>query len=660
MQFLRKTSLSRITYLSLSILYLCSMDALAQETPEIDSLKNLLTYQQDTVQVGLRHKLSMAYQNYVPDSAVMYAQQALALSEDLDYNKGRADALLHIGRLKRDKGDYTSALEDMFASLKLYEAMNDSGQIANNYNDISIVYVLSEDAEASRGYFHKALDIFRSIGDKQGESYALNNIGLIYEQEGNLEKAKEFYLASMTIKIQRNDGYGISRGYNALGNLASNQGNHKEALSYFFKADSLFITLKHEASRPSNFNAIAKSYFALDNLPKARTYAQQSYEIAQQLNSNRYIEFTLQTLAEICAAQRDFEAAYRYQALHEAVNDSLHQESRKKHLAELKAEFDDEQQKTEIMLLKQEKLLQEASISHQRTTIISLVVGLIMIAFFSVALYLANNRNKQKNKLLASKNQEIHQQADVLSEQKGYLEQLNKTKDKLFSIISHDIRSPLNTLKGFSYLLAQEINSMNKEEMQKMSRQINTALDNLSQLLDNLLNWSLIQTGNKKPEFTSIDMNELINFNIDLYEATALEKGIQLINNSDEQVYAYADYQSINTVIRNFLSNSIKFSYPDSSIFIRAQNHQNTVEVSIIDQGMGMSEEVLSKIFSIDKKASQKGTRNETGSGFGLTLCHELILQNRGQIQVSSKLREGSTFSFFLPMGKFKEMKIMQ
>ncbi|WPP49298.1 tetratricopeptide repeat-containing sensor histidine kinase [Catalinimonas niigatensis] len=660
MQFLCKKFLCSSPYLFLLILLLCSVDGPAQETPEIDSLKNLLTDQQDSIQVDVWHKLSMSYQNYVPDSAMRYAQQALTLSENLNYNKGIADAMLHIGRLKRDKGNYTSALEDMFISLKYYEEMDDSVQIANNYNDISIVYALSEDSETSRGYFHKALDIFRSIGDKQGESYALNNIGLIYEQEENLEKAKEFYLASMSIKIQRKDGYGISRGYNTLGSLSSNQGNYQEALSYFFKADSLFVKLNDEASRPVNFNAIAKAYFAMGNLPKARTYAQQSYEIAQQLNSTRYIELILKTLAEISAAQRDFEAAYRYQVLHEAANDSLHQESREKHLAKLKAEFDDEQQKTEITLLKQEKLLQEASISHQQTIIISLVAGLIMILFFSVALYLANNRNKKKNKLLASKNQEIHQQAGVLSEQKNHLEKINKTKDKLFSIVSHDIRSPLNTLKGFSYLLTQQIDAMDKEEMQRVSRRINFALDNLSQLLDNLLNWSLIQTGHKKSEFTSIDINALINFNIDLYQATAAEKGIQLLNQSEQQLYAYADYQSINTVIRNFISNSIKFSYPNSSIFIRAQYQNNTVEVSIIDQGIGMSDEVINKIFSADKKESQKGTHNESGSGFGLTLCHELILQNHGQIQVSSKLREGSTFSFFLPIGKSKEVKVLQ
>lgn len=660
MQSLHQACFFSLRCLFLLSLFLCSIDAPAQETPKIDSLKNLISGNQDSVQVDLWHKLSMSYQDYVPDSAMLYAQQALTLSKSLNYNKGIADALLHIGRLKRDEGDYSSALENMFASLKLYETMQDSVQIANNFNDISIVYALSEDSEASRGYFHKALDIFRSIGDQQGESYALNNIGLIYEQDGNLTKAKEFYLASMAIKIQRKDEYGISRGYNALGNLASNQSNYQEALSYFFEADSLFVKNNFEASRPANFNAIAKAYFELGNLSEARNYAQRSYEIAQKLNSNRYIESTLETLAEICAAQRDFEAAYRYQTLHETVSDSLHEDSREKYLAELKAKFDDEQQKSEITLLKQEKLLQEASISQQRTTILSLTLGLIMIAFFSSALYFANSRNKQKNRLLAIKNDEIHHQATALSEQKQHLEQINKTKDKLFSIVSHDIRSPLNTLRGFSYLLTQQIDAMEKEEMQRVSRRINVALDNLSQLLDNLLNWSLIQTGHRKFKFTSVDVHALINFNIELYEATAAEKDIRLINQSEQQLYAYADYQSINTVIRNFLSNSIKFSYPGSSIFFRAQAQKNTVEVSVTDQGMGMSEEVLNKIFSIDKKESQKGTRDESGSGFGLSLCQELIHKNHGQIQVSSKLREGSTFSFTLPIGKSKEAKVLQ
>lgn len=653
MRLLQQVSFSLLFCIS----FLYATDTLAQATTEIDSLSKLLSKQQDIVQTQLRQRLSMLYQNYKPDSAMVYAKEALSLSEKLKDDQGKADALLHLGRLKRDQGTYTAALEDMFVSLKLYKKISDSVQIGNAYNDISIVYGLSEDLETSRVYFQKALDMFRLTGDKKGESYALNNIGAIYEEEGKLEKAQTFYLASMAIKRQEKDEYGISRGYNTLGNLAGKQENHQEALRYFYKADSMFVHLKDEIARTHNLNSIAQAYSALNRLAEAKASAQQSYAIAQQLKSNIALKSALKTLSDICAAQKDFEAAYQYQVLHEAMNDSLHHESRERHLEKLKAEFDDEQQKTEILLLRQEKLIQNASLVHQRTIIISLLAGLMVIGFFSVALYLANLRNKQKNKLLADKNQKIHHQATALSEQKNHLEQLNKTKDKLFSIVSHDIRSPLNTLKGFSYLLAQEIDVMSKKEMQEMSSRINMALDNLSQLLDNLLNWSLMQTGNKKFEFSAIDINALISFNINLYEATAEEKGIRLLNITEQPVFAYADHQSINTVIRNLLSNSIKFSYPDSSIAIKATNLKNTIEVAIMDQGVGMSEEVLSKIFSIDKKESQKGTHNEAGSGFGLTLCQELIQQNHGEIQVSSKLQEGSTFSFYLPIGTPKDVK---
>lgn len=639
---------------------LLNIYSFAQAPDKTDSLQRLLTDTEDTSQVHLRHKLSRAYQHHQPDSAMAYGQEAFHLAEKLHYEKGKADALHHIGILKRDKGDFTHALEDMFVALEIYQKTKDSVQIGHAYNDISIVYGLSGDLATSREYFQKALGVFRQTGNAQGESYALNNIGAIYEEEGNYDKAKEYYLASMLIKQKRQDAYGISRGYNTLGNLSKNQKKYGEALDYFFMADSLFIKRNDDIARTHNFKSIAETYLALGELNLARDYAQQSYAIAKRLNNNRFLENTLKELARISAAQEDFQAAYQYQLLHEAVMDSLHKENEEEYLAELKARFDDEQQKTEITLLKNEKMLQEASIMQQKTMIISLAIGLLLTVGFSLALYRANHRNKQKNVLLASKNREIQFQAQEMAEQKHDLERLNTTKDKLFSIISHDIRSPLNSLKGFSSLLAQEISIMSRDEMQRTSKQINIALDNLSQLLDNLLNWSLMQTGNAKPDFTSVYINELINFNIELYHATAAEKKIRLVHESTKDVYAWADYQSVNTVIRNLLSNSIKFSYPNSSIYINALQHEDFVEVMVTDQGVGMSEDVLNSIFSIDKKQSQKGTNNESGSGFGLTLCQELILQNQGQIRVSSKLQEGSTFSFSLPLDKYKGEKIHQ
>jgi len=636
-----------LIFCSLSLSFF-SLPLRAQEAA-IDSLKRLLPTTEDTALVRLQTRLALSYQNYIPDSAMRYAESTLHLAEQLNDAKGKADAMLQIGRLKRYDGNFGGALEDMLVALALYQTIRDSVQIGNAYNDISIVYGISGDYPSSREYFHKALEIFRLSGDLQGESYALNNIGTIYEKEGQLDKAKEYYLKAMQIKLQRNDQYGIARGFNTLGNLAVQKRNYKEALSHMHKADSLFIVIQDKVARSTNLGEIANIYLDLKQPNKARAYARQSYAVAQELNSERALENALRILVKASSEQGDFEDAFRYQLQHEAIKDSLRKTTNEKHLAELKAEFDDEQQKTEIMLLKQDKQLQEASLTQQRTIIISLSISLLAILVFSIALYKSNRRNKQKNKLLAIKNEEIQAQSEELSRQKNHLSQLNRTKDKLFSIISHDIRSPLNTLKGFSYLLSEEIETMNQAERRQMSMHINKAVDNLNQLLDNLLNWSLMQTGNKKQEFERVDINDVIMQNIDLYEATAREKNIRLVNQSEEEVYAQADFQSVNTIIRNLLSNSIKFSYPDSSIYISARKMKETVEVAVMDQGIGMSDEVINKLFTIDKKASQKGTQNESGSGFGLTLCHELVRQNKGSFDVSSKLNEGSTFSIKLP-----------
>lgn len=658
MPYIQKLFISPVYQLTLALVTIFYPLA-AQEMDKVDSLKSLLSHEQDTFQVHLRQQLSMSYQNYLPDSAMYFGEDALRLSEQLQHNKGKADALLQIGRLQRDNSEYVRALENMLLALDLYQQILDSVQIGNAFNDISIVYALSDDLITSKEYFLKALDVFKKTGDVQGESYALNNIGNIYEILGDLDKAEEFYKASLKMKRSQNDIFGISRAYYTLGNLSKKRNQFDKALAYFFQADSLFMTRKDELARANNLQSIAETFLSLNDPVQARDYAQQSYSIAVQLDNMKSKIHVLKTLSDVCAAQGDYEAAYQYQLMHQTFSDSLNAEKNEKQLAEIKAGFDDRQQKTEIDLLKHEKMLQEASIVQQKTISFSLLIGLFITFGFSVALFQANRRNKQKNVLLATKNDEIQQKTEALSRQKKDLTQLNQTKDKLFSIISHDIRSPLNTLKSFSFLLSQERKIMKTEEVQLLGGQINRALDNLSQLLDNLLNWSLMQTGSTQPEFRAVNINELINTNISLYADTAANKQIQLVQDSCEKIFAWADYQSVNTMIRNILSNSIKFSYPNSSIKLSAHQTENEVAISIADQGVGMSEEVLKDLFVLDKKHSMKGTCNEIGSGFGLTLCQELVSKNNGRILVSSKLKEGSTFTIVLPVKVQKEVKAL-
>lgn len=229
------------------------------------------------------------------------------------------------------------------------------------------------------------------------------------------------------------------------------------------------------------------------------------------------------------------------------------------------------------------------------------------------------------------------------------LRELNIDKDKFFSIIAHDLRNPLNNLLGFSQLLTDNFKEYNEEKKMSFLRIIQQTAKSTGLLLDNLLEWSRLQTGriNAKPAryFLKPQVDECVQ----LLHSAALAKKISISTEIDMSVSFYADCNMVSTVLRNILSNAIKFTPISGEISIDAGIHENFVVVKISDTGVGMSELELKNLFLLDKSLSAKGTEGEVGSGLGLILCHEFVKKNRGSIEVKSKPGLGSTFIISLP-----------
>lgn len=256
----------------------------------------------------------------------------------------------------------------------------------------------------------------------------------------------------------------------------------------------------------------------------------------------------------------------------------------------------------------------------------------------------------KRNEILLK--QYVEQLASVnnqLQESENELRRLNKEKDKFFSIIAHDLKSPFNALYGLSQFLAEDIEELTKEEIKTFATEINLAAHNVFKLLENLLQWSRIQTGRMEQYCTTIDMQGLINESFILLNGNASKKQIKLQSNIDREVFAFADRNMISSVIQNLISNAIKFSNTNDSITIDAAEYGREVLISIADTGIGMGEDVKEKLFKIDCHHTTPGTENEAGTGLGLILCKELVEKNSGKIWVESQKGVGTTFFFTLP-----------
>jgi ligand-binding sensor domain-containing protein/signal transduction histidine kinase len=265
---------------------------------------------------------------------------------------------------------------------------------------------------------------------------------------------------------------------------------------------------------------------------------------------------------------------------------------------------------------------------------------LLLILFFLFNYYYRLHKLKvRENELLA-----------LVEKRTTELKELNAKKDKFFSIISHDMKNFFSALMNFSGILKKDANILSKEEIRKFSEYINLSAQSLYSLLCNLLDWAKIQTGKTVLYPNRINLFENIAGNINLLTETAGEKNILIMNKVDAGHNVLADLNAFNSIIRNLLTNSIKFSNPGSIITINSYlQDENIISISVKDNGIGISVENLEKLFKIETKYSTPGTGNEPGTGLGLILVKELIERSGGHIYVTSEINNGSNFTFTLP-----------
>lgn len=321
--------------------------------------------------------------------------------------------------------------------------------------------------------------------------------------------------------------------------------------------------------------------------------------------------------------------------------------------------------------------LQKKDIEHKRDRLYIdiFIVGLVLAALIMILLFRNNLQKQKSNRLLMQQKEEIEAQKDALAKKneqilqqkkeiaqqrddvvaknieierrKEELNKLNQVKDRLFSIVSHDLRSPLNSLKGTLTLM--EMGALGENELQHFTGELNKELAYVLELLENLLKWAKAQMEGIEPQTKQINLYKLVKTNIGLLRPVAEKKMIHLMNEVAEDVEAWGDEEMIKLVIRNLLSNAIKFTKASGHITVQCRHMTNELEVAIIDNGVGISLEKQVALFNTDTHFTTQGTQSEKGTGLGLLICKEFIEKNNGRIWVESELKKGSIFRFTLP-----------
>ncbi|HEX2962731.1 MAG TPA: PAS domain S-box protein [Ignavibacteriales bacterium] len=249
---------------------------------------------------------------------------------------------------------------------------------------------------------------------------------------------------------------------------------------------------------------------------------------------------------------------------------------------------------------------------------------------------------------LRKSKEEIEKNAVELAALNKNLEEVNAGKDRFFSIVAHDLRSPFSALLGFTEYLSHNIDELGKDEIKDFAFRVHTSLKRIFRLVDNLLQWSTLQSGRMKFSPVYFCLNLLIKEVLDIYQVNAARKKINLNFDFESDYDVFADKNMTDTVIRNLLSNALKFTHPDGRVTIRVHDDTDDVIVAVSDTGTGISQEDMAKLFRIEESVSKAGTDKEKGTGLGLILVKDFVERNGGRIWVESQPGHGSTFKFTL------------
>jgi signal transduction histidine kinase len=382
----------------------------------------------------------------------------------------------------------------------------------------------------------------------------------------------------------------------------------------------------------------------------------QSLGIGQNINNLELIKNAYYELFSYYNRQGNKDKALENYLNYTIVKDSINAKLNSQRLVEIQMNFELEQSyselsriEDEVSQLTAENKIRELELKKQKN-VRNLLVLIVLITLVSGGLFLSQYLSKRKtNILLQEKIEEVDKSNKLLKESEDNLKILNATKDKFFSIIAHDLRNPFNALHGLTQHLLNNYNNFDSEEIKESIEIIYNSADDLLELLENLLHWSRTQRGKMKFTPAEINISEIINKIFNLLKMNAEKKDINLINEIDPDKTIMGDKDMLTAILRNLISNAIKFSYSNSFIRVSSKDYEEYTEFSVMDNGVGISPENINKLFRIDVHHSTSGTSDEQGSGLGLILCREFVEKHNGKIWVESEINTGSTFKFTVP-----------
>lgn len=575
-------------------------------------------------------------------TSIEYQNQALEIFKQLKDSSEISGNLNNLGMIHRKMGNTSEALR---LYLEVYELEKKSGNlygVARTANNLAATYQDINKYDKAEEMYNISINAARAINNKHIESASTHGLGLFYQDIGELEKAIIEY--KKAIAINRESGYSdfLANNLMQLALIYETQKIYHQAYSHFKEAYDIYTSLENSWQAAQALNGMSIQQRKLNNMPLAAELAENAFKISDSLNDINVLSEIRYNLYLINKEVNSPVEALQHLEAYLNLLDTIKETEKIQLSEEIQTRYEVKNIENDNIRLRAENQIQQKIIQNNKTITTVIVAGFLIVLFLALMVTRARKNLRSANKELTLQHKEIQKQTELLH-------QSNATKDKLFSIISHDIRNPFAALLNLSEMLRDEVETADKELLKFYANNIHQSAHNTFQLLDNLLFWSKSQRGTIEIRPEIFDLNELTSNISDTSAAGALENKISIHNNIEAGILLKTDKTLLRIILGNLIGNAIKFNKPEGEIVVNAWLDKGMATISVKDTGSGIAPARLVQLFTKEESFQPEGSRAKNGTGLGLILCREFVEQLGGKIRVESEEGKGTTFTFTIP-----------
>ena len=546
-----------------------------------------------------------------------------------------------ISNIFRVNGSYEKALEFIYRAKENYERANfREGEAWINYLT-GILYNTLELYEEALEPLHAALDLYRDLGERTGNmtgvAICLDQLAIINSRLGNIALAREYNTRALELHREGDSKFGISNSLKYKAGIELRDGNYDIALTLLDSSLHIKISTGEVLGYASIYELYGRILKKKGMYRRAIDSLQQGMRYAEENGQLRFIMDMSGLLAGLYYDTGDTDKAYRYQSRQMQGADSLYSAKSTRNMLHLESYFKTRKTEEEIHRLEQENLRAELSLQREKQ-ISTYLIGILILSFVIIMLFVFLFLSKIRTNR-------------TLEANKRAVDEANATKDKFFSIIAHDLRSPFNSILGMASLIKEKESDLDGKEIKMMLSTLHDSAEKSYTLLNNLLQWANSQSGRMPFSPEKIRLRPVIHEVTDLLKSNFSQKNVKLIDAVGD-LRVYADKNMLQTILRNLLSNAVKYSRPGGNVRIGTEDLRDEVLISVSDSGIGIPECEQEHLFHLTDAYQIPGTAGEKGSGLGLVICKEFTERHGGRIWVESETGKGSTFYVSLPKKK--------